>query len=313
MSSVDPRSFGKVAVLMGGWSGEREVSLVSGAAVLDALRARGVDAQGVDVGRDICEQLRGGRYDRAFNVVHGTGGEDGVLQGVLEVLRIPYTGSGVTASALAMDKLLTKRIWRSAGLPTPNFMRLTPDSDLAAVVATLGLPVVVKPAAEGSSIGVSIVEDAADLAAAYAAAAEGGGEVFAEQYVQGDELTCGILDNEALPLIRVATAQRFYDYHAKYVSDDTQYFCPAGLSEADERDVRKLSLAAFRVLGAEGWGRIDCFRDRQGKVWLIELNTVPGMTSHSLVPKAARAAGIEFEELVLRILATSFRREGRAG
>ncbi|MGF1642614.1 MAG: D-alanine--D-alanine ligase [Thiotrichales bacterium] len=306
-----PEQFGRVAVLMGGWSSEREVSLVSGQAVLAGLLAGGVDAHGIDVGRDIDQRLRAGTYDRVFNVVHGTGGEDGVLQGVLELLQLPYTGSGVTASALSMDKMLTKRIWRSAGLPTPNFMRLNADSDWDAVAKALGLPVVVKPSAEGSSIGVAIVERAGDLPQAYANAALTGGLVMAEQFIEGEELTCGILDGEALPLIRVAASQRFYDYHAKYVADDTEYRCPAGLDDAVEAAIRQLSLQAFEVLGAAGWGRVDCFRDRAGKVWLIELNTVPGMTSHSLVPKAAAVAGIDFNTLVRRILATSLCRDRR--
>ncbi|MGF1546317.1 MAG: D-alanine--D-alanine ligase [Thiotrichales bacterium] len=303
--------FGRVAVLMGGWSAEREVSLVSGDAVLRGLQAAGIDAHGVDVGRDIDQRLRAGGFARAFNVVHGTGGEDGVLQGVLELLQLPYTGSGVTASAVSMDKLLTKRIWRSAGLPTPNFIRLSAESDWDAVVKTLGLPVVVKPAAEGSSIGVTIVTRREDLAAAYANAAAGGGVAMAEQFIDGDELTCGILDGKALPLIRVVATQQFYDFHAKYVAEDTEYRCPAGLDDVDEQAIRQLCAQAFQVLGASGWGRVDCFRDRAGKVWLIELNTVPGMTSHSLVPKAAAVAGIDFNDLVLRILATSLNRNGR--
>ena len=308
MNTATSTEFGRVAVLMGGWSAEREISLQSGQAVLDALRAQGIDAHEVDVERQIDQRLRQDHFDRAFNVLHGTGGEDGVIQGLLELLEIPYTGSGVLASALSMDKIMTKRVWRSAGLLTPLFEKLTADSDQDAVVRALGLPLLVKPACEGSSIGITRVTRAAQLADARAAAAAGGGEVLAEQWIEGDEYTVAILADETLPVIRLETPHEFYDFDAKYSADDTAYHCPCGLIREQENKMQDLSMKAFEVLGASGWGRIDLMRDKQGRDWLIELNTVPGMTSHSLVPKAAAAADIDFESLVRRILQTSFSR-----
>ena len=305
MTAIAPADFGRVAVLMGGWSSERPVSLRSGAAVLQALVEAGVDAHGVDVDRRVDRVLRDGGYDRVFNVLHGAGGEDGTIQGLLEVLGLPYTGSGVTASAVSMDKMLSKRIWRAAGLPTPPFMRLTADTDWGRVVKALGLPLMVKPVAEGSSIGMTRVDDAAALPAAWRHAAESGGEVMAEAWIEGGEYTVAILDGEALPVICVETPRGFYDYEAKYRADDTRYLCPCGLPAEAEDEVQRLALAAFRTLGARGWGRMDLLRDGDGKFWLIELNTVPGMTDHSLVPKAAAAAGMDFQALVLRILATT--------
>ncbi len=310
MNGVAPERFGRVAVLMGGWSRERPVSLRSGAAVLQALVEAGVDAHGVDVDRQVDRVLRAGGYDRVFNVLHGTGGEDGTIQGLLEVLGLPYTGSGVAASAVSMDKLLSKRIWRSAGLPTPPFLRLTADSDWARVADTLGLPLMVKPVSEGSSIGMTRVETVAELPAAWRRAAAGGGEVMAEAWVEGGEYTVAIVDGAALPVICVETPRGFYDYEAKYRADDTRYLCPCGLDADTEDAVQRLALSAFRTLGARGWGRVDVLRDGQGKFWLIELNTVPGMTDHSLVPKAAAAAGMDFTALVLRILATTLREAG---
>jgi D-alanine-D-alanine ligase len=298
------KKFGRVAVLMGGWSAEREVSLVSGKAVLAGLLRRGIDAHGVDAGPDLCEVLRQEGYQRVFNILHGRGGEDGQVQGLLEVMQLPYTGSGVMASALSMDKLLTKRIWRSAGLPTPDFMRLTDASDWELVVKTLGLPLMVKPSREGSSIGMTKVRQGSELPAAYEKAAAFG-EVLAERWVHGGEYTVAILHRQALPAIRLETPHEFYDYDAKYHANDTLYHCPSGLPENEENAMRKLALMAFDVLSASGWGRIDVLRDEDGKDWLIELNTVPGMTDHSLVPKAAKVAGIEFDELVERILETS--------
>jgi len=297
--------FGRVAVLLGGWSAEREVSLKSGRAVLAALQARGVAAEAVDVGPDVLQRLAAGGYDRAFNALHGRGGEDGVMQGALEVLGLPYTGSGVLASALCMDKLRTKQVWAGAGLPTPPYAVLDANSEPEAVAAAVGLPLIVKPVHEGSSIGMSKVEDAAGLAAAYEAAAEYDAEVMAEAWVSGAEYTVAVLAGEALPTIRLETPRDFYDFEAKYEADTTRYHCPAGLPPEDERALQTLALEAFAALGGEGWGRVDLFRDRDGRPWLLEVNTIPGMTDHSLVPMAAKAAGIGFEELVWRILETS--------
>jgi D-alanine-D-alanine ligase len=300
--------FGKVAVLMGGWSAEREVSLKSGRAVLEALQRAGVEAHGIDAGRDILSVLPAGGFDRAFIIMHGRGGEDGAMQGALEVLDLPYTGSGVMASALCMDKLMTKRMWLGAGLPTPQHEVLSHESDFAAVVERLGLPLIVKPALEGSSIGMSKVDAAEQLEPAYRTAREYGDQVFVEQWITGTEYTAAILNGEALPLIRLETPHAFYDYEAKYLSDTTRYHCPCGLPADEEAEMQELAMQAFHAVGASGWGRVDFMRDEQGQPWLIEVNTVPGMTDHSLVPMAAREGGIEFEELVTRILATSLER-----
>lgn len=297
--------FGKVAVLYGGWAAERPVSLKSGAAVLAALQESGVDAHGVDVDRNILSVLQAGNYDRVFNILHGRGGEDGVIQGALELLGLPYTGCGVKASAISMDKLMTKRLWLGAGLPTPHYRVLTAETDFEAVVAELGLPLIVKPASEGSSIGISKVTESAALKPAYEAAAQSDPVVIVEQWITGSEYTAGILAGEPLPLIRVEVPGVFYDYEAKYISNDTRYFCPCGLSEADEQAVRQLALQAFAAVGGRGWGRVDMMRDQQGRTWLIEVNTNPGMTDHSLVPMAARAVGMDFQTLVLRILETT--------
>lgn len=297
--------FGKVAVLYGGWAAERPVSLKSGAAVLAALQESGVDAQGIDVDRNILSVLQAGHYDRVFNILHGRGGEDGVIQGALELLDLPYTGCGVKASAISMDKLMTKRLWLGAGLPTPNYRVLTAETDFEAVVAELGLPLVVKPASEGSSIGISKVTEAAALRYAYEAAAKSDPVVIAEQWITGAEYTAGILAGEPLPLIRIEVPGVLYDYDAKYISNDTRYFCPCGLTEVEEQAMRHLALTAFAAVGGQGWGRVDMMRDQQGKVWLIEVNTNPGMTDHSLVPMAARAVGMDFKALVLRILETT--------
>lgn len=302
--SLSPEAFGKVAVLMGGWSAEREVSLKSGGAVLAALQRRGVNAHGVDVQREtVLQQLQRGSFDRVFIILHGPGGEDGVIQGALEILGLPYTGSGVMASALAMDKLRTKLLLEAANLPTPKYMSLDQDTDLNYVVAELGLPLMVKPALEGSSIGMSKVEDEKQMEAAYQTAAGFEGAVFAEQWIIGKEYTVAILGDEALPVIRLETPRTFYDYDAKYLTNDTQYHCPCGLSMEQEAQLQRLALAAFKVVGAEGWGRVDILTDQAGKPYIIELNTVPGMTDHSLVPMAARVRGMEFDELVYRILA----------
>jgi len=301
---IDPALFGKVAVLMGGWSAERAVSLNSGQAVLDALLRQGVNAHGIDVHRpQIVNELQQGGFDRVFNILHGPGGEDGIIQGLLEVLGLPCTGSGVMASALAMDKLRSKQLLEGAGIPTPAWLILEADTEPGWVEASLGLPVMVKPALEGSSIGMSKVDDADALPAAYREAAAFQGKVLAERWIEGEEYTVAILGDTPLPVIGLETPREFYDYEAKYQADDTRYLCPCGLPAEEELRLQRLALAAFQALGARGWGRVDILCDPDGTPYVIELNTVPGMTDHSLVPMAARAAGIEFDELVVRILA----------
>ncbi|MEO6075455.1 MAG: D-alanine--D-alanine ligase [Dokdonella sp.] len=300
----DPRQFGRVAVALGGDSAEREVSLDSGRNVLEALRSRGIDAHPVDGIPALLDALRAGHYARVFNILHGRGGEDGVLQGALESLRVPYTGSGVLGSALAMDKVRTKQVWIAEGLPTPRHVAFQRGDDLSASIAAIGYPAIVKPSHEGSSVGITRVFSEADLPAAVELAARYDGELLIEQLIIGDELTIGILDGVALPSIRIVPSGEFYDYHAKYVAEDTQYLCP-GLEGLAEARVRELSLRAFHAAGCSGWGRVDVMRDRAGNDTLLEVNTTPGMTSHSLVPKAARQVGIEFDELCWRILETS--------
>lgn len=297
---------GDVVVLMGGHSAEREVSLRSGAAVLDALRAIGCRATGLDWRDDKLEGLLATRPDRVFIALHGRGGEDGCLQGALEIAGIPYTGSGVLGCALSMDKIRSKRIWRSAGLPTPDFIVAGTALDADAVVARLGLPVMVKPAREGSSIGISLVDTPEALAGALTLARTYDPNVLVEAFVTGGEYTLAIVDGVALPSIKLETPRRFYDYEAKYHADTTRYLCPSGLPATAEAELAELALAAFEVLDARGWARVDFMRDEQGRPWLIELNAVPGMTDHSLVPMAARQAGWPFEYLVARILAGSF-------
>jgi len=292
----------RVAVLLGGKSAEREVSLKSGALVLAALRARGMDAHAFDPAEQGIEALIAGRYERAFIALHGRFGEDGTLQGALEWLGLRYTGSGVLGSALAMDKLRAKRLWMAEGLPTPPFEILDAESDLRAVAKRLGLPLMVKPVNEGSSIGMSKVRAAGGLEEAYALAVNYDRAVIAEKFVEGTELTAGILGGEALPLIKLETPRDFYDYQAKYLADDTRYLIPCGLPAAREREIQHLCLQAFRALGCSGWGRVDLMLDRAGDPWLLEVNTVPGMTDHSLVPMAARAAGLTYEDLCMRIL-----------
>lgn len=304
----DARDFGRVAVAMGGWSAEREVSLRSGAAVLEALRERGVDAHGVDLRRGGAAVLAG--FDRVFVALHGRGGEDGAIQGWLETQDIPYTGSGVLGSALAMDKLRSKRLWVSADLPTPPFFPLSGEADFSRAIGGAGLPMIVKPVSEGSSIGMSKVTTAAALPAAWAEARRYDREVFAERWISGAEYTASILDGSVLPLIRLETPREFYDYEAKYRAGDTRYHCPCGLAPERERELAGLALRAFETLGCSGWGRIDLICDETGSPWLIEANTVPGMTDHSLVPMAARAAGMDFGELVWRILEHSLTRDG---
>ena len=297
--------FGKVAVLMGGNSSEREISLKSGAAVLQSLLRSGVDAHAVDPAKEDLLQIRQSGFDRAFIILHGRGGEDGVIQGALEAIGLPYTGTGVMGSALGMDKLRSKQLWQGAGLSTPAYKVLDGDCDFEQVAREIGLPMIVKPATEGSSIGMSKVVQAEALSAAWQKAAGNGANVLAEHWVDGAEYTVAILQGEALPVIRVETARDFYDFEAKYQSDDTGYICPCGLSDAQEKTLQQLALEAFDVVGCRGWGRVDLMCDLQGDAWLIEVNTVPGMTDHSLVPMAAKAAGIEFDQLVWRILETS--------
>ena len=295
--------FGKVAVLFGGRSAEREVSLSSGARVLAALQRQGVDAQAFDPATRRLEDLTA--FDRAFIALHGRYGEDGTIQGALELMGVPYTGSGVMASALGMDKWRSKLLWQAAGLPIPDYVVLEAGSDFARVEAELGLPLFVKPACEGSSIGISKVRQAGQLGAAHAAAARHDPLVLAERAILGGEYTAAILGDEALPIIKIEPGSDFYDYEAKYFRDDTVYRCPCGLPEERERELRALALKAFRVLGGRGWGRVDFLMDEAcgGRAYLLEVNTSPGMTDHSLVPMAARVAGISYDELVLRVLA----------
>ena len=314
--------FGRVAVVMGGQSAEREVSLDSGRNVLAALRARGVDAHGVDGIPALLDALRAGHYARVFNILHGQngGGEDGVLQGALESLHVPYTGSGVLGSALSMDKVRTKQVWIAAGLPTPRFVAVRANrtgaagrsEDVHAAAAKIGLPVIVKPACEGSSVGISRVFKDADLDAAAELAQRYAGDLLVEELIEGDELTVAVLGDAALPSIRIVPKGAFYDYHAKYVAEDTQYICP-GLEGDAEEEIRALAFTAFTAAGCTGWGRVDVMRDRSARNFLLEVNTAPGMTSHSLVPKSAKIVGIDFETLCWRILETSFARESGIG
>ncbi|MDI1292005.1 MAG: D-alanine--D-alanine ligase [Methylobacter sp.] len=301
----NPKQFGRVAVMMGGSAAEREVSLKSGAAVYEALKCKGVDAIAIDVTGSPIEALAGLKIDRVFNIIHGRGGEDGVLQGVLEVLGIPYTGSGVMASALTMDKLRTKLCWQGFGLVTPKWCLLENEADLDDCIEKLGFPVIVKPAQEGSSIGMSKAGNRDELQKALIVAEKYRCDVYAEAWVTGKEYTVAVLDGEALPVIRLETPNAFYDYEAKYQATTTQYHCPCGLSPDQELFIRNLAVTACKVVGVKGWGRVDVFIDDLGQYQLIEVNTVPGMTDHSLVPMAARQAGIDFNELVWRILETS--------
>jgi D-alanine-D-alanine ligase len=305
---ADPAEFGKVAVLMGGWSAERAVSLVSGQAVLRALQGCGVDAHGIDADRQVLSVLANGGFARVFITLHGRGGEDGLIQGALDLLGLPYTGSGVLASALGMDKLRTKQVWRGAGLPTPPWRLVESAAELANAAAELGLPLAVKPSREGSSIGISRVGEPAQFQAAWERAAACASPVLVEPWIQGQEYTGGLLQGETLPLIRLETPREFYDYEAKYHANDTRYLCPCGLPEAREAELRELVCRAFAAVDGYGWGRVDLMVDGQGQPWLLEVNTVPGMTDHSLVPMAARVAGLNFEDLVWRILETSLTR-----
>jgi D-alanine-D-alanine ligase len=301
----NPEKFGRVAVLMGGTAAERPVSLRSGAAVYEALKRKGVDAIAIDVTGNPIDALLEHKVDRVFNIIHGRGGEDGVLQGVLEAMKIPYTGSGVMASALSMDKLRTKLCWQGYGLVTPRWHLLKNEDDIDHCIEKLGFPVIVKPAQEGSSIGMSKAKDRDGLVKALALAASYRCDVYAEAWVTGKEYTVAILNGEALPAIRLETPNEFYDYEAKYAATTTQYHCPCGLSQDQEDQLRKLAETADHVVGVKGWARVDVFIDHSGQYQLIEINTVPGMTDHSLVPMAARQAGIDFDDLVWRILETS--------
>ncbi len=302
---MNAAEMGKVAVLYGGWSAEREVSLQSGQAVHAALRRRQVDAHLVDASPATVLGLAGQDFARVFIALHGRGGEDGQVQAALELQALPYTGSGLAASALAMNKAMTKAVWQAAGVPTPPSRLLGADFVAARVVEELGLPLFVKPATEGSSIGMSKVLRAEDLMAAHQEAARFDARVLVERFIDGQEYTAAVLNGRALPLIRVEPRASFYDYHAKYQAEDTAYLCPCGLPPGQERALQALCLQAFDACGASGWGRLDFFLDRQGQPWFLELNTVPGLTSHSLVPKAASAAGIDFDELVWQILQSS--------
>jgi D-alanine-D-alanine ligase len=299
-------AFGKVAVLLGGRSAERAISLKSGAAVLAALRERAVDAHPLDsADEDFVQRLQNGGFARVFNMLHGRGGEDGVIQGLLEYLGIPCTGSGVLGSALAMDKLRTKQLWMGVGLPTPAFCVLNSESDLPEAADTIGFPMMLKPSREGSSIGMSKVDSASGLQEAWEEAARHDREVLAERWIEGQEYTAAVVDATALPLIRLETPRTFYDYEAKYEADTTRYHCPCGLPQEQESALQELCMRAFAAVGASGWGRVDFMLDAAGQPWLIEVNTVPGMTDHSLVPMAARVHGWDMPELVWRLLETS--------
>jgi len=297
------KQFGKVAVLMGGWSAERDVSLVSGQAVFEGLRNAGVDVDAVDFKKANVDQLKG--FDRVFNILHGRGGEDGVVQGLCEYLGIEYTGTGILGSALAMDKIRTKEIWLSKNLQTPEFRVVNTVAESEKAIEALGLPVIVKPALEGSSIGISKVESKAEIIAAFELANSCKSSVMIEQWIVGEEYTASVLNGKVLPLIKLQTPNQFYDYEAKYVSDNTEYVCPCGLNDEKEKQLGDMALNAFDAISAQGWGRIDFMLDKQGQYWLIEANTVPGMTSHSLVPMAAKQAGYSFEDLLLEVLETS--------
>jgi D-alanine-D-alanine ligase len=303
-----PEEFGRVAVLMGGSAAERKVSLDSGAAVFAALQRKGIDAIAIDVTGSAIDALAGQRIDRVFNIVHGRGGEDGVLQALLEVMEIPYTGSGVLASALSMDKMRTKLCWLGYGLPTPKSYLLKSIDDLDICIEKLGFPVIVKPANEGSSIGMSKANNKDELAKALQVAAKFNCDIFAESWVVGQEYTVGLLNGEALPVIRLETPNAFYDYEAKYISNTTKYHCPSGLNADQEKQLQQLAVKAGEVVGIKGWARVDVFINESGQPQLIEINTVPGMTDHSLVPMAAKQSGVEFDELVWRILETSCRK-----
>lgn len=305
--NADPARFGKVALLLGGQSAEREISLKSGNAVFGALQRKGVDVVAIDPDASVLERLRSGGFDRAFIILHGRGGEDGQIQGALETIGLPYTGSGVLGSALGMDKYRCKLAWQGCGLPTADFVLLRERTDLQRA-EQLGFPLMIKPANEGSSIGMARVDNAERLRTAWDEASRYDPLVIAEQWITGAEFTCAILGKEALPLIRLETPRAFYDYQAKYFADDTRYICPCGLPTEEEARLQAMALSAFDAVDAGGWGRVDFMLDQAGKPYLLEINTVPGMTDHSLVPMAARTKDIDFDDLVLRILETSLER-----
>ena len=300
------QNFGKVAVLAGGFSSEREISLDSGRAILAALRAQGVDAHAFDPKETPLGELKTQGFDCAFNILHGIFGEDGTVQGALETLGIRYTGCGVLASAVAMDKYRCKLLWKGLGLPVPDYEVLRDDSDFAAVEAKLGLPLFVKPANEGSSVGVVKVKERGRLKDVYRELKQYKGEIIAEKFIGGGEYTCGIIGGRALPAVRIIPATEFYDLEAKYERDDTVYLCPSDLSDEDEQLMRELTVRAFEAVGGRGWGRIDFLKDESGRLYLLEANTLPGMTSHSLVPKAAAQAGMDFPQLCIEILKTAY-------
>lgn len=300
--NASTNNFGKVAVLMGGWSAEREISLLSGNAVLQALQAQGVDAHAVDVNHRITTVLDDEKFDRAFIALHGRGGEDGTIQGILSAMEMPYTGSKVLGSSLAMDKLRTKQIWLAVGLPTPEYCVLTNEADCVSAIKKMGLPLIIKPVLEGSSIGMSKVTDESGMVAAWKKAQDCGGTVIAERWIDGSEYTAAILNGRVLPMIRLETSHEFYDFEAKYKSDETKYICPCGLAADQEVKLSVIMKKAFDAVDATGWGRVDFMIDEDNQPWLIEVNTVPGLTDHSLVPMAAKQAGIGFEQLVVEIL-----------
>ena len=302
---MEVAELGKVAVLMGGQSAEREISLKSGAAVLNALIAKKIEADAIDVDQDIFEKLRSGNYKRAFIALHGPMGEDGSIQGGLEVIGLPYSGSGVMASSICMNKVMTKTIWKGYQIPSPKFKVLTDTYDSEVLERDLGLPMIFKPVSQGSSIGMTKVNLKEEIASAWESAREFENSVIAEQWVDGEEYTVTILEDRALPIIRLETPRTFYDFDAKYASNETKYHCPSGLPEELEKKIKDLALRAFKVTEASGWGRVDVILDKNQQPWFLEINTVPGMTDHSLVPMAAKAENICFDELVVKILETS--------
>ncbi|UCH47933.1 MAG: D-alanine--D-alanine ligase [Betaproteobacteria bacterium] len=296
------RDFGKVAVLLGGKSSEREISLMSGTAVLEALQRQGVDAHAFDTGQRDLSDFAAEKFDRAFVILHGRYGEDGTIQGALDLMGVPYTGSGVMACALALDKWRTKLVWQACDIPTPRFEMLHASSNFISTARELGVPMIIKPAREGSTIGLSKVNDANEFEAAYREAAKYDPLVMAEQYIDGPELTAAILEDESLPLVRIEAPGHNYDYNAKYFSDETKYFCPSGIAPDLEDRIKRLCADAYRIIGCSGWGRVDVMLDGDDQPWILEVNTVPGMTGHSLVPMAAKATGLSFDQLVMRIL-----------
>jgi D-alanine-D-alanine ligase len=300
--TYEPSTFGKVAVLMGGLSAEREISLLSGNAVLNALLRKKVDAFAIDVGHDICSQLLSHKIDRIFNVLHGPGGEDGTIQGLLELLEIPYTGSAVLSSALTMDKVRTKWIWNALGFPTPDFMLISHQTSVEEVSSRLDFPFIIKPVCQGSTLGITKVTNAKQFQEAKELAFTFDAQVMAEKWIDGQELTVGILGQEPLPIVRIVAPLGNYDYEAKYFTNETQYFCPSHLDSDLEEHLKNLSYRAYDVLACRHWGRVDLMLDHNNQPWLLEVNTIPGMTDHSLVPKAAQALGINFDDLIIRIL-----------